>query len=148
MCDLDLVLTLRTDEVGLFCEWADIANPDFKIYFSSGGGFDSRIALTAGMMALNGESVPPNIVVPAQMRQVTRERLQPGDSRRRAGIDARSRERPAGDVRLTAPHDPRSDSAPDRWRRSPARQQPARRGASCRWPVVATSSILVRFGLD
>ena len=67
---LDLVLTLRTDEVGLFCEWA-IANPDFKIYFSSGGGFDSRIALTAGMMALNGESVPPNIVVPAQMRQVT-----------------------------------------------------------------------------
>jgi ribose transport system substrate-binding protein len=68
---LDLVLTLRTDEVGLFCEWAAIANPDFKIYFSSGGGFDSRIALTAGMMALNGESVPPNIVVPAQMRQVT-----------------------------------------------------------------------------
>ncbi len=68
---LDLVLTLRTDEVGLFCEWADIANPDFRIFFSSGGGFDSRIALTAGMMALNGESVPPNIVVPAQMREVS-----------------------------------------------------------------------------
>ncbi len=68
--DLDVVLTLRTDEVGLFCEWSDIGNPDFRIFFSSGGGFDSRIALTAGMMALAGEEVPPEIVVPAQMRQV------------------------------------------------------------------------------
>jgi ABC-type sugar transport system substrate-binding protein len=68
--ELDLVLTLRTDEIGLFCEWVSIGNPDFKIYFSSGGGFDSRIALTAGMMARTGEEVPPNIIVPAKMRQV------------------------------------------------------------------------------
>jgi ribose transport system substrate-binding protein len=67
---LDLVLTLRTDEIGLFCEWVEIGNPDFKIYFSSGGGFDSRIALTAGMMSLAGEDVPAEIVVPAKMRQV------------------------------------------------------------------------------
>ena len=68
---LDIVLTLRTDEVGLFCEWAEIGNPNFRIFFSSGGGFDSRIALTAGMMALAGAEVPPNIIVPAQMREVT-----------------------------------------------------------------------------
>lgn len=68
--ELDVVLTLRTDETGLFCEWNEIGNPDFEIFYSSGGGFDSRIALTAGMMALAGEEVPPEIVVPAQMRQV------------------------------------------------------------------------------
>lgn len=75
--ELDVVLTLRTDEAGLFCEWQEIGNPDFKIFFSSGGGFDSRIALTAGMMALAGEQVPPNIVVPARMRQVTEEFCNP-----------------------------------------------------------------------
>jgi ABC-type sugar transport system substrate-binding protein len=68
---LDIVLTLRTDEVGLFCEWSAIANPNFRIFFSSGGGFDSRIALTSAMMAINGEEVAPNIVVPAQMREVS-----------------------------------------------------------------------------
>jgi len=67
---LDLVLTLRTDEVGLFCEWKKINNPNFKIFYSSGGGFDSRIALTAAMMKLSGKSVPATIVVPATMRQV------------------------------------------------------------------------------
>jgi ribose transport system substrate-binding protein len=67
---LDVVLTLRTDEFGLFCEWNEIGNPNFKIFYSSGGGFDSRIALTAGMMALKGAEIDPNIVVPAAMRQV------------------------------------------------------------------------------
>ena len=67
---LDVELTLRTDEFGLFCEWQEIGNPNFEIFFSSGGGFDSRIALTAGMMALNGAEIDPNIVVPAAMRQV------------------------------------------------------------------------------
>ncbi len=67
---LDVVLTLRTDEFGLFCQWKEIGNPNFKIFFSSGGGFDSRIALTAGMMKLAGADIGPNIVVPAGMRQV------------------------------------------------------------------------------
>jgi ribose transport system substrate-binding protein len=68
---LDLVLTLRTDEVGLFCEWADIGNPNFKIYYSAGGNFQSRIALTAAMMSLKGAEIPADgIIVPAQMRQV------------------------------------------------------------------------------
>ncbi|MCC7107416.1 MAG: substrate-binding domain-containing protein [Chloroflexi bacterium] len=67
---LDVVLTLRTDEVGLFCEWKKIGNPNFKIFFSSGGGFDPRIALTAAMTKLAGGEVPGNLVVPAQLQQV------------------------------------------------------------------------------
>jgi ribose transport system substrate-binding protein len=67
---IDLVLTLRTDEVGVLCEWKEIGNPAFKIFHSSGGSFQSRIALTAAMMQLDGESVDDRIVVPAEMRQV------------------------------------------------------------------------------
>lgn len=67
---VDLVLTLRTDEVGLFCEWADMGNPNFKIFYASGGNYQSRIALTAAMMALNGEDVPSGVVIPVEMRQV------------------------------------------------------------------------------
>jgi ABC-type sugar transport system substrate-binding protein len=67
---LDIVLTLRTDEVGLFCEWAEIGNPNFEIYYSAGGNYQSRIALTAAMMALHGAEVPPSVVIPVEMRQV------------------------------------------------------------------------------
>lgn len=67
---LDVVLTLRTDELGLFCEWKELDHSGFKIFYSSGGGFDSRIALTAAMMKRAGSEVPDSIVVPAAMRQV------------------------------------------------------------------------------
>jgi ribose transport system substrate-binding protein len=69
---LNLVLTLRTDEMGLFCTWKKIGNPKFKIYYSQGGNFQSRIALTTAMIKLEGGSVPSTVVVPAKMRQVTR----------------------------------------------------------------------------
>jgi ribose transport system substrate-binding protein len=68
--DPNIVLTLRTDEIGLFCEWADLGNPDFKIYYSAGGNFQARIALTAAMMSLQGAEIPAEIIVPASMRQV------------------------------------------------------------------------------
>jgi ribose transport system substrate-binding protein len=68
---LNLVLTLRTDEFDLFCEWKTIGNPNFKVFYSSGGGFDSRFALTAGMMKLAGAKIPANLVVPARMHRVT-----------------------------------------------------------------------------
>lgn len=68
--DVNLVLTLRTDEVGLFCEWADMGNPNFKIFYSAGGNFQARIALTAAMMSLKGAEIPTSIIVPASMRQV------------------------------------------------------------------------------
>ena len=67
---LDIVLTLRTDEVGLFCEWADIGNENFKIFYSTGGNYQSRIALTAAMMAYHGAEVSSEIIIPVEMRQV------------------------------------------------------------------------------
>jgi ABC-type sugar transport system substrate-binding protein len=67
---LDITLTLRTDEVGLFCEWKKIGNPNFKIFYSTGGNYQSRIALTAAMMKLHGAELPPEVIIPVQMRQV------------------------------------------------------------------------------
>jgi ABC-type sugar transport system substrate-binding protein len=66
---INLILTLRTDEIGLFCEWVDIGNPNFKIFYSAGGNFQARIGLTAAMMKLAGAEVPPEIIVPSSMRQ-------------------------------------------------------------------------------
>jgi ABC-type sugar transport system substrate-binding protein len=69
---LNVVLTLRTDEEDLFCQWKSIKNPNFKVFYSSGGGFDSRIALTTAMMNLNGyKTVPSQVVVPTVLKQVT-----------------------------------------------------------------------------
>jgi ABC-type sugar transport system substrate-binding protein len=68
---LDLVLTLRTDEEDLFCQWKQLHQPNFKVYFSTGGGYDSRIALTAAMMKRSGATIPSSVVVPAKMQQVT-----------------------------------------------------------------------------
>ncbi|MCL4249788.1 MAG: substrate-binding domain-containing protein [Anaerolineae bacterium] len=67
---LDITLTLRTDEVGLFCEWQNIGNPNFKIFYSTGGNYQSRIALTAAMMQLHGATLPAEVIIPVQMRQV------------------------------------------------------------------------------
>ena len=67
---LNIVLTLRTDEVGLFCQWKDMANPNFKIYYSAGGNFQARIAVTAAMMQIAGDVLPSSIIVPSHMRQV------------------------------------------------------------------------------
>jgi ribose transport system substrate-binding protein len=67
---LDIVLTLRTDEVGLFCEWEKIGNENFKIFYSTGGNYQSRIALTAAMMALKGAEIPSSVIIPVEMRQV------------------------------------------------------------------------------
>ncbi len=66
----DIVLTLRTDEMGLFCEWKAMANPNFKIYYSAGGNFQARIAVTAAMMKLAGAEIPTSIIVPSHMRPV------------------------------------------------------------------------------
>src|SRR5690606_27155488 len=68
--DMDLILTLRTDEQGLFCDWEKINNPNFKIFFSSGGTFQARIALTAAMAHKRGMEVPTHVDVPFKMKQV------------------------------------------------------------------------------
>ena len=67
---LDIVLTLRTDEVDMFCEWKKINNPNFKVFYGSGGNYQSRIALTAAMMKLKGYELPTEgIILPTVMRQ-------------------------------------------------------------------------------
>jgi len=69
---LDIVVTLRTDEMSLFCEWQKIANPNFKVFYASGGNYQSRIALTAAMMKLKGSELPADgIILPTVMRQLT-----------------------------------------------------------------------------
>jgi ribose transport system substrate-binding protein len=69
--DMDMIVALRTDEQGLFCDWEDAADPDFRIFYSSGQNYQSRIALTAAMMKLAGGEVPASINVPFSMKEVT-----------------------------------------------------------------------------
>lgn len=68
--DLDFTLTLRNDEINLFCEWKKAANPNWKVYYSSGGGYYVRLALTAAMMKLQGEDIPGQLVVPQKLHEV------------------------------------------------------------------------------
>ena len=68
---LDIVVTLRTDEMSLFCEWEKINNPNFKVFYASGGNYQSRIALTAAMMKLKGYELPAEgIIIPTVMREL------------------------------------------------------------------------------
>jgi hypothetical protein len=69
---INLVLTLRTDEIDFFCAWKKLNQPNFKVFYGSGGGFDSRISLTAAMMKLAGASIPPAIVVPDSIHRLNR----------------------------------------------------------------------------
>ncbi len=67
----NLTVALRTDEQTLFCDWVDRAEPTYNIWYSAGGNFQSRVAVTAAMLALQGADVPGQVVVPHVMRQVT-----------------------------------------------------------------------------
>jgi len=67
----DVTIAVRTDEQTLFCDWVDRAEPTYNIFYSAGGNFQSRVAVTAAMMYLQGAEISPEIVVPHVMRQVT-----------------------------------------------------------------------------
>ena len=67
----NLTVALRTDEQTLFCDWVDRAEPTYNIWYSAGGNFQSRVAVTTAMLALKGDEVPGQVVVPHVMRQVT-----------------------------------------------------------------------------
>ncbi len=70
---LDITLTLRTDEMSLFCEWEKIGNDNFKVFYASGGNYQSRVALTAAMMQLKGYKLPAEgIILPTVMRQLSK----------------------------------------------------------------------------
>jgi hypothetical protein len=66
-----LTIALRTDEQTLFCTAKKMNDPDLHIWFSAGGNFQSRTAVTASMLYLQGAEIPPEIVVPHVMREVT-----------------------------------------------------------------------------
>ncbi len=73
----NLTVALRTDEQTLFCDWAERAEPTYTIWYSAGGNFQSRTAVTAAMMALQGADVPGQVIVPHVMRQVTADDCDP-----------------------------------------------------------------------
>jgi ABC-type sugar transport system substrate-binding protein len=73
----NLTLAMRTDEQTLFCDWVDRNEPTYNIWYSAGGNFQSRVAVTAAMMYLNGAEIPPEIDVPHVMRQVTADDCDP-----------------------------------------------------------------------
>lgn len=66
-----MTIAVRTDEQTLFCDWAERNNPNYNIWYSAGGNFQSRVAVTAQMMNLQGAEIPGEIIVPHVMRQVT-----------------------------------------------------------------------------
>jgi ABC-type sugar transport system substrate-binding protein len=73
----NLTVALRTDEQSLFCDWVERAEPTYNIWYSAGGNFQSRTGVTAAMLSLNGAEVPPQVVVPHVMRQVTADDCDP-----------------------------------------------------------------------
>jgi ABC-type sugar transport system substrate-binding protein len=66
----DITIAVRTDEQTLFCDWVQRSEPSYKIFYSAGGNFQSRVAVTAGMLNSQGYAVPAEIVVPHVMREV------------------------------------------------------------------------------
>ncbi len=73
----DLTAVLRTDEQTLFCTWKKMDDPNFHVWYSAGGNFQSRVAVTASMMSLQGAEIPPEIVVPHVMREITADDCNP-----------------------------------------------------------------------
>lgn len=66
----NMTIALRTDEQNLFCDWVDRNEPTYNIWYSAGGNFQSRVAVTAAVMHSQGFTPPAEIVVPHVMRQV------------------------------------------------------------------------------
>jgi hypothetical protein len=72
-----MTLAIRTDEQTLFCDWVERNNPNYRIWYSAGGNFQSRTAVTAQMMNIAGAEIPAEIVVPHVMREVTADDCNP-----------------------------------------------------------------------
>lgn len=65
------VWTLRTDESDLGCALQKLNAPNLKVYYYTGGTWQIRTALTADMMKLKGFDVPPEIVFPIRMQEMS-----------------------------------------------------------------------------
>lgn len=73
----NLTIALRTDEQTLFCDWAERNEPTYNIWYSAGGNFQSRVAVTAAMLTLQGHELPGEVVIPHVMRQVSADDCNP-----------------------------------------------------------------------
>ena len=73
----DLIVSLRTDEMGVICDWEKANDPNFKIFYSNGQNDQARFALTAAMMKKEGKDVPPTIDVPFKMHPVVKGQCNP-----------------------------------------------------------------------
>lgn len=73
----DMTIAIRTDESRLFCDWVERNNPEYRIFRTAGGTFQTRIAVTAGMLHLAGADIPAEIVVPHVVREITTEDCNP-----------------------------------------------------------------------
>ena len=67
----NLTIAIRTDEQTLFCDWAERGEPTYNIWYSAGGNFQARVAVTTAMLSLQGFDVGGEVIVPHVMRQVT-----------------------------------------------------------------------------
>ena len=72
-----MIVSLRTDEMGIICDWEKANDPNFKIFYSNGQNDQARFALTAAMMKKEGKDVPPNINVPFKMHAVVKGQCDP-----------------------------------------------------------------------
>jgi ribose transport system substrate-binding protein len=68
----DLIVSLRTDEMGVICDWEKANDPNFKIFYSNGQNDQARFALTAAMMKKECKDVPPSVNVPFRMHRVVK----------------------------------------------------------------------------
>ena len=68
----DLIVSLRTDEMGVICDWEKANDPNFKIFYSNGQNDQARFALTAAMMKKEGKDVPPSVNVPFSLAKSRR----------------------------------------------------------------------------
>jgi len=73
----DLIVSLRTDEMGVICDWEKANNPNFKIFYSNGQNDQARFALTAAMMKKEGKDVPASVNVPFKMHPVVKGQCNP-----------------------------------------------------------------------
>ena len=64
----DVVLTLRTDDVGMGCTFNQLKNPKLQMFYYTSGNSQIRVAFTAAMMKLKGAKIPPQIVFPIQLQ--------------------------------------------------------------------------------
>ncbi len=67
----NLTVAIRTDEQTLFCDWAERAEPTYNLWYSAGGNFQARVAVTTAMLELAGYDAPGEVIVPHVMRKVT-----------------------------------------------------------------------------